>query len=202
MIIAIDLDSTIYPFMSALREVSALRNIKTPLNPNSWHFSDDLKNNENKSVSFNEFFELIKESHSEKVMAKYKPFPHSARVVNFLQEKSKVFFLSDNDSSSHDSILDWLVSHKFLSASKKKSLVITKDKRHWLKENSPEIVIDDRVRTMIFTKYELGAQAIGLQWNYNINLKGEVDGIHICKDWLHIEETCASIIEQYERLNK
>jgi hypothetical protein len=63
-----------------------------------------------------------------------------------------------------------------------------------MRERKPEVVIDDRVRTMLMAKFELGAQVVSLKHNHNRNLKSEVDDIYIVDTWKEIDEVLRQVI--------
>lgn len=70
----------------------------------------------------------------------------------------------------------------------------TKDKRDWMRVERPDIVVDDRVRTLLTARYEIGSDCFAIKHNHNLNLRGEAEGIRICKNWLEIGEGILDLI--------
>ena len=56
-----------------------------------------------------------------------------------------------------------------------------------MKNERPDIVIDDRVRTLLLAR-ELGAYGVSLIHPHNMNLHREVNGIYLVEDWKEMGE--------------
>jgi hypothetical protein len=75
-------------------------------------------------------------------------------------------------------------------------VVATMDKKSWLAEKRPSIVIDDRVQTIIYSRYEIGSTVLSLIHNHNRNLCNEIDGVYMCQDWFEIGFKLDEIMER------
>jgi hypothetical protein len=196
MIVAVDLDSTLVDFLDILMDVAKEKDIKPFNRPNNWLF--DLEYKDGTIVSFVDFTNMIRKAHSPEFLDEREPYPLAAEVLNKVRERGvQVVILSDNHAQSYPSILNWLQKNNFISFNED-DFILTQDKRHWIKTNNPEVVIDDRVRTILFSRYEVGAKVISLEHPYNVNLKNEADGIWILKDWLDIGEVLDTLIDEYK----
>jgi hypothetical protein len=97
-------------------------------------------------------------------------------------EDAQIAYVSDRNETQTDALHEWLSQEGFLSSGDE-FVAATKDKREWMRENRPDIVVDDRVRTMLMARFELDAYVASLIQPWNINLKNEVEGVWIVPDW-------------------
>ncbi len=134
---------------------------------------------------------VFKVAHSKEVVAKNKPYPNAVKVLAGIAEdfpEAEIAYVSDRNEQQTSALAAWLLHQGFLT-NDDQHVVATKDKREWMREHKPAIVIDDRVRTMLMARFELNAQVISLKHKHNVNLTGEAVGIYIVKNWKEIDRT-------------
>lgn len=198
MIIQIDIDSTLYPADPLFAKVAKECGIDYLENANYWFTYRDVTKLNGDKVSYQEMRNMYRKAHSVSHVKKQIPYDNAAKVISEIRNTYDVdiYFVSDRHGQSVGPLREWLMKHKFISFTDN-MVVATKDKRHWMRQNKPEIVIDDRVRTILAARYELNCKVIALQQNHNINLKNEAEGIYIEKDWLDIGKTLDKIVSKY-----
>jgi hypothetical protein len=191
MLIQVDVDSTLYDANSLFYEVGSKQfGIDWPSQYNFWFRPEDI------GTDLDTLLTVFRTCHSEDCVRKQKPFPYASEILNEIAKDypdAEIAYVSDRSEELRQPLHDWLEWHGFLT-NPDQHVAVTNDKRVWMRENRPDIVIDDRVRTMLMARYELGAQVLSLELPYNVNLKGEADGIYILPTWLEIGKTLREIV--------
>ena len=191
MLIQVDVDSTLYDADKLFQEVANSYGIEwIPRSPH-WFDPKDINTD---LVTLKKIFRV---AHSREYVMKQEPYEDAAAVLLYLsklRDDIEIAYVSDCNVQQTGALSEWLEHHGFLLADEVE-VQITKDKRHWMREHRPEIVIDDRVRTLLFARYELGSYAVALQQPHNVNLKGEANGIYVAKDWKEIGEIVPNLID-------
>lgn len=190
MLIQVDVDSTLYDADKLWDTLAPEFNIKWPRKDNRWRAPHEVLHLDGTPCSLDDLLKLFRRSHSREYVMQNKPYPHAAEVLKGIAEdfdEVEIAYVSDRNEQQGKVLRDWLEQEGFLT-NEDQHVAATKDKRHWMRERRPEIVIDDRVRTMLMARYELGSYVVSLQHNHNVNLKGEADHIYIVKDWKAIDE--------------
>jgi hypothetical protein len=179
MLIQIDVDSTLYPSDELFAVVAQDYGVDWPTEYYNWFSAGDI------GTDLQTLKNIFKRSHSREYVLKNKPYEDAVEVLKGIAddfEEIEIAYVSDRNEQQGAALREWLDQEGFL-VDENQHVAATKDKRHWMREMRPEIVIDDRVRTMLMARYELGAQVVSLQHNHNCNLIGEADGIHIVPTW-------------------
>lgn len=191
MLIQVDVDSTLYPFDELCHTVTKEHfNLEWPVSYDHWFNPAEL------GTDLATFKSIFRVCHSREYAMLNTPYPHAVETLKGIVEDFEgveIAYVSDRNEQQGKALRDWLEQEGFLT-NPDQHVAATLDKRHWMRERRPEIVIDDRVRTMLMARYELGSQVISLGHAHNINLTGEAPGIYIEKDWLAIEKTLREII--------
>jgi len=191
MLLQIDIDSTLYNSNTLFSIIAKEQGIKNwPENYYKWFNAEDIKLNNN-TIS-----NIFRKAHSREYVLKNKPYKNAAKVLKGIAddyEDIELAYISDRNEQQGTALREWLEQEGFL-VDENQHVAATKDKRHWMREARPEIVIDDRVRTILMARYELGAQVVSLEHNHNCNLIGEVDGIYIVPDWNEIDNVLRTIV--------
>lgn len=94
----------------------------------------------------------------------------------------EIKYFTDRKADAHDDTRDWLEKYGFPTP---ENLLCCKDKRAELKAHADELatIIDDRPRTLIFARYELGMEHVfSLKQPYNRALS-DVPGVHLADTW-------------------
>lgn len=189
MLIQVDVDSTLYDADKLFNDIAVEQGIKWPRKANAWLMPSEIYHMSGDPCTVEDMKKIFRTAHSAEVVMRNKPYPHAVKVLQDLVSdfpEVELAYVSDRNEQQTSSLHAWLHEQGFLP-SEDTHVAATKDKRHWMRERMPEIVIDDRVRTMLMARYELDSYVVSLEHNHNINLKGEVDGIFIVKDWLAID---------------
>lgn len=187
MIVQVDVDSTLYDSSALFAEVArAHYEVDLPVESNNWHGYFDY-------ASAETLVKIFRKSHSKEYVAQQEPYSGSVEVLESLADRGHdIFYVSDRHPQAVSALREWLDTHGFLQNNHER-VIVGKDKRQWMRDVRPDIVIDDRVRTMMMARFELGATVFSVAQPWNTNLYKEVDGIYICKDWAEI----GSEIERY-----
>lgn len=187
MLIQVDVDSTLYPSDLLFAEVAKEFDVKWPTKYSNWFKAEDI------GTDLKTLKTIFRRAHSAEYVMKTKPYPGSVHVIQDLIETYpdvEIAFISDRNQGQTSALKAWLEQEGF-KRDEDTYVAATKDKREWMRANNPDIVIDDRVRTLLMARFELDAYGVSLEHQYNINLKNEVEGIYLCKDW----KTIAGVLE-------
>lgn len=190
MLIQIDIDSTLYDADKLFAELAEEAGIKWPRRDNEWKTADEIFHEDGSPCTIDELKKIFRKAHSKEYVLQQKPYPHASKVIQDIVDEFdqvEIAYVSDRNEQQTGALREWLDENGFLH-NEDIHVAATKDKRHWMRERKPEIVIDDRVRTMIMARTELGSTVLSLAHNHNINLKREVEGIYILNNWKEIGE--------------
>lgn len=190
MLIQVDVDNTLYDSNVCFKKAAEFYDVDWPLEYDHW-FGPEYVGTDLKTL-----LNVFRRGHSKEFVCQNDPYPNAAAVLSALVDDFddiEVAYVSDRNEAQSKALSDWLSLHGFLHL-EDQHVVVSKDKRDWMRRMKPDIVIDDRVRTMIMARTELGSQVVSLEFPYNINLKGEIEGIHIVRDWMAIDDVLREII--------
>lgn len=196
MLIQVDVDSTLYDADKLFGDIADELGIQWPRRDNCWKSAEEIFKVDGATCSREDLVKIFRKAHSREYVAKNKPYPHAVKVLQGIAQdfpEVEIAYVSDRNEQQTGALRDWLADKGFL-ANPDTFVAATNDKRDWMRENRPEIVIDDRVRTILMARYELGSRVIALQHNHNINLKGEVENVYVVKNWLEIDELLRTLI--------
>lgn len=195
MLLQIDVDSTLYDANTLFYEVGTKEfGINWPKTYNYWFSAEDI------GTDLKSLKTVFRHCHSKDVVLKQKPYLNAAQVLKNLTETFNdidIAYVSDRNEQQNAALSEWLEVNDFLH-SEDQQVVATKDKREWMRDNRPDIVIDDRVRTILMARYELDAYVATIEHPYNVNLKGEANGIYFAKDWKELGPILEEIIQKVE----
>jgi len=191
MLIQVDVDSTLYDANALFYKVAHEEfGIDWPESYSYWFGPEDI------GTDLETLLAVFKRSHEPEYALKNTPYPGA---VDVLEEVAEVYndieiaYVSDRNELLTDALRDWLGNEGFLSSGDE-FVAATKDKREWMRENRPEIVIDDRIRTMMMARFELDSEVLSLEHPHNINLKGEVEGIYLAPDWIELGDILMNVV--------
>lgn len=190
MLIQVDVDSTLYDADKLFGDIADELGIKWPRRDNCWKSPEEIFKTDGAACSREDLVKIFRKAHSREYVSQNKPYPNSVKVLQGIAEDYpdvEIAYVSDRNEQQSGALRDWLDAQGFL-ANEDTFVVATRDKRHWMREKRPEIVIDDRVRTMLMARYELDSYIVSLQHNHNVNLRGEVEGIYIVDNWKQIDQ--------------
>lgn len=207
MLIQVDVDSTLYDADKLFADLAEEAGIKWPRRDNGWKAANEISKMDGSPCQVEDLKKVFRKAHSREYVSQQKPYPHSVRVIQGLVRDypdAEIAYVSDRNEQQTGALRDWLEAQGFLADGtdgnfsnelmRDTYVAATKDKRHWMRERKPEIVIDDRVRTMLMARYELGSYVVSLQHNHNINLRGEVEHIYIVPSWKEIDLVLRDIV--------
>jgi hypothetical protein len=179
MLIQVDVDSTLYDADVLFGEVAPDFGVEWVYGMNHWGSPADF------GTDLETLLNLFRQAHSRPYVLKNKPYDDAVSVLNQIAEDyedAQIAYVSDRNEMQTDALHEWLSQEGFLSSGDE-FVAATKDKREWMRANRPDIVVDDRVRTMLMARFELDAYVASLVQPHNINLKNEVEGVWIVPDW-------------------
>lgn len=190
MLIQVDVDSTLYDANKFFKDVAAEFDVKWPSKYYHWFGPEAI------GTDLATLKAIFKRCHSKEYVMKTKPYPDAADVLRLIAEDYddvEIAYVSDRNEQQTTALREWLDEHGFL-VNGETHVAATKDKRHWMRERRPEIVIDDRVRTILMARYELGSYVVSLEHPHNMNLINEAEHIYIVKDWNAIDRVLRDTI--------
>lgn len=195
MLIQVDVDSTLYDSDQLFNKVAAAEfGIEWPTSYASWFKAEDI------GTDLDTLLKIFERSHSEAYALDNVPYPNAAAVLRRIAEQFpdvEIAYVSDRNEQLGEVLREWLQQEDFLH-DENQHVAATNDKRVWMREVRPDIVIDDRVRTLLMSVYELGSVGITLQHDHNANLKGEVENLYVVPTWLDIEEVLKVVIPKIQ----
>jgi len=191
VLIQVDVDSTLYDANKLFYEVATEEfGIEWPKKYYWWFGPEDI------GTDLKTLKNVFKRCHSREYVLKQKPYPGAVEVLRNLvetYEDTEIAFVSDRNEAQTTALYDWLAQEGFLTSGDE-FVAATKDKREWMRENRPELVIDDRIRTILMARFELDAYVTSIEHPHNMNLKGEVNGVYIVKDWPEMGEVLDTVV--------
>ncbi len=195
MLIQVDIDSTLYDADKLFWEVGDDLGIRWPMESYSWSQPNGITKLDGTLCNRQDLIRIFRKAHSKEYIMKNVPYADSVETINNLVEEYdvEIAYVSDRNEQQNKALQEWLQQEGFLSKGNE-HVIATKDKRDWMRKFLPNIVIDDRVRTILMARYELDADVVALRMNWNMNLRGEADGIYVCDDWKEIGRTVEKII--------
>lgn len=179
MLIQVDIDNTLYDSDIAFCEAAKEFGVDWPLDYEYWFGPEYV------GTDLETLLEIFKLAHSEKYVKQNRPYIDSVETLRGIVEDYddvEIAYISDRNEKLGEVLKDWLTREGFLFNGHE-HVAATKDKREWMRENKPDVVIDDRVRTILMARYEIDAKVIALEYSYNVNLTDEAEGIYIVPDW-------------------
>jgi 5'(3')-deoxyribonucleotidase len=193
-LIMCDVDSTLYDADVLFSELANDAGIDWPDRISEWKPAHEIYHYNGKHCSVDDLKKIFRKAHSEEYVSKQIPYPHAQEVISAIakEEDVRIAYISDRNTQQTSALKDWLNKWDFLVPHS--VVMTTKDKRDWLRTERPNIVIDDRVRTLLMARYEIGAQCLTIRHNHNVNLRGEAEGIFVCRDWLEIGDKLLELI--------
>lgn len=144
------------------------------------------------NLSPEERMNVFRTAHSPYYINILSPLGGSVEALREISEDFDIVYLSDRHVAAHDDTVAWLRQHEFPQP---ENLVCSADKRDYMKTISSDIafIVDDRPRTLIFARYELGLPHVfSIKYRYNENLS-DIPGIHLSATW-------ADILTNYQKL--
>jgi hypothetical protein len=178
MLIQVDVDSTLYDADKLFAELAKEAGVNWIRNSPSWFTAEDI------GTDLKTLKGIFRKAHSREYVLKQKPYPGAAEVLREIAQnydQTEIAYVSDRNEQQTAALREWLEQEGFLFSGDE-YVAATRDKREWMKEERPAIVIDDRVRTLLLAR-ELGAYGVSLIHAHNRNLYREVTGIWLVKDW-------------------
>ena len=193
----VDVDSTLYDADALFHRVAIDQGHDWyPKKSYEWFRAEHL------DVSQEVMTNLFRKAHSsEYVNERLKPYKGAVKMMKQFHENYSdifnIFYVSSRHPQMEGTLAKWIAMKDFPLEGEER-VIATMDKKSWIKEFRPAIVIDDRVQTIIYSRFEIGATVLSLTHNHNRNLRGEVDGVFMCDDWFEIGSKLDDIMgDQY-----
>lgn len=190
MLIQVDVDSTLYASDVLFNQVAKDFGVDWPVRYYTWFKAEEI------GTDLETLLSIFKTAHDKPYALTNTPYPDAVDVLRGLAEdypEAEIAYVSDRNEQLGEVLREWLIQEGFLH-DENQYVAATKDKREWMRTAQPDVVIDDRVRTMLMARYELGAQVVSLQHDYNQSLKGEADGIYIVPTWKDIDQVLRATV--------
>lgn len=192
-IIIVDIDSTLHEYMHTVALV-ALNDfgIRVENPPDDWEgvFPDGI----DRDVQI----QIFNRCHDDDYIELTKPYPGSVEALDWMADEGyDIWYFTDRKKEAHAATVKWLMQHGFPNA---EQVICSRDKRGQMNRWKESIftVIDDRPRTMIYARYELGIpHVLSLKHEYNKNFT-DIPGIHLHYHWDDIRHTFEKLITDVE----
>lgn len=127
---------------------------------------------------------MFRKAHCRETVMQQVPFYGAvSTLLNLKAEGWTIWYVSSRHPQAQSVLRDWIQACGFPDY---ENTVAIMDKITWIDEYQPEVVVDDRVRTMIHARFSLGSEVFAIRQPHNTNLIGEIEGIHICENWTEI----------------
>lgn len=183
MKIMLDVDGILYDAKPLFyREARAL-GIDWPVAPKFWGSRKQM------GVDSKTWGKLFSRVHCEECVSALDPYPFAVSVLQTLVNDYpflEPWYVSNRNPEFHGVLQDWLEANEFPYAH---NVYVSHNKLVWIDDQRPEIVVDDRVRTMIAARFEYGARVFSIIHPWNINLvNNEIEGIVLKNDWDELGE--------------
>lgn len=191
ILIQVDVDSTLYDANELFYRVGTEEfGIEWPEIYYNWFSAEDIGTN------LQTLKNVFKRCHSREYVLKNEPYSDAVVVLSELAENHddiEIAYVSDRNEQQTAALREWLEQEGFLYSGDE-YVAATKDKREWMRENRPAIVIDDRIRTILLARYELDAYVASLICPHNMNLINEAEGIYMVNDWTEMGTVLNDVI--------
>lgn len=178
-IVVVDIDSSLYCFLSAFRREAAEKGAKVPhpVYIKEWNGIEPY------FVDFDDFAHCVQRSYSIENADRNIPYKGAVAAINRLVDLGyEVRYYTDRPKSSEEATRHWLEMYEFPCVDNLYVCVDKRDDLYRLKDRIATI-IDDRPRTLVWARYELGlSDVFSLKHSYNRNLT-DIPGVHIANDW-------------------
>lgn len=187
--IAVDIDDTVYDANTAFDVCAKTYNLNWISSPNYWMKSEEL------GISQEELRNIFRKAHSAEIIREQEPYDGCVdSLYNIMNVYTNVqyLYISDRHPQQYNTLLGWLEKYNFPFTNKDigECLYTSSDKRKYLDYWKPDIIIDDRIRTVVHCIRNIPNCYMGcmIEHNHNINLKNnEIPEIFVCKTWKDIE---------------
>lgn len=185
------MDSTVYCFLSAFnRSALDLKGITCPepLDVCEWNAIEPFFDN------FSDMLECFEHAYSLENVEKNIPYEGVIDGLNAISAAGyEIEYFTDRPQTSAAATEAWLERWDFPFRDK---LNVCADKRGVLKERNLELatIIDDRPRTLMFCRYELGMPNVfSLKHSYNRNFS-DIPGVHLADSWDELTKTVEAVM--------
>lgn len=196
----VDVDSTLYDadklFYRLAQEAGI---VDYPKKSYQWFRAHEL------NVSQQTLTNLFRRAHSREVVEEIKPYKGSVEVLNQFADTYPdviIRYVSSRNARAEGPLREWIKAQGY-PLDHDTYVTATMNKKEWIFDYVPSIVIDDRVQTMIISRFggrdddqvwhDVNAWVLSLKHPHNINLTNEVDGIFMCDDWYEIGYKLATV---------
>lgn len=187
MLAMVDVDSTLYDADALFTRLATEAGFGWVSASYTWFQPQDI------GVPRETFTKMFRKAHSRDEALSQKPYPDAQLTLGWAQTEYPldIFYVSNRSKQSLGALREWIAQEGFPQP---ENVIAHSDKREWLREMKPDIVIDDRVQTILMARYEIGAEVLSIKHNHNLNLCGEAPGIYICDDWNGIRTTLGELV--------
>lgn len=187
-LVVVDIDNTVHESDITMNRVS-MELFNSPFRwcqQNEWYTGADPK------MPMEHALQVFSRLHDRDMIFLTEPYVGSvAGLKRIMDAGYEVAYYTDRKADAHDDTHDWLVEYGFPNAD---NLFCCRDKRGAIAEVKDRLatIIDDRPRTMIFGRYELGLEKVfSLRQPYNRNLT-DIPGVFLRDTWAELTDTFLS----------
>lgn len=176
----VDVDSTLYDADPLFASLAREQGLPWVARSNYWFQPQDI------GVDRQALSNMFRKAHSREVVLDQVPYIGSVRALHDLDSDGwDIHYVSARHPQTQTALADWIASQGFPQP---ENVLCVMDKKPWIKEQSPLVVVDDRVQTILYARYEANAQVFAIRHSHNTNLTNEVAGIHIHDTWTEIRD--------------
>ena len=182
--VAVDIDNTIHESDITMNRAS----MELFNSPFRWCQQPEWYTFTHSNMPLENALQVFNRMHDRDMIFLTDPYVGSVEGLKAIVEHGyTIRYFTDRKLDAHDDTQDWLEKYDFPTP---ENLLCCKDKRAELKAHADSLatIIDDRPRTMIFGRYELGMEHVfSLKQPYNRALS-DVPGVILRDTWRELAE--------------
>jgi hypothetical protein len=184
-LVVVDIDNTVHESDITMNRVS-MELFNSPFRwcqQHEWYKGTDAK------MPMENALQVFSRLHDRDMIFLTEPYVGSVEGLKRIADAGyEIAYYTDRKAEAHNDTHDWLVEYGFPNAD---NLFCCADKRGAIAEVADKLatIIDDRPRTIIFGRYELGLENVySLKQPYNRNLT-DIPGVQLKDTWSELVDT-------------
>lgn len=193
-IVVVDIDNTVHESDITMNRVS----MELFNSPFRWCQQNEWYTGADPSMPMENALQVFNRLHDRDMIFLTQPYTGAPEGLHTIQNAGyEIHYYTDRKAEAHEATYDWLNEYGFPSTD---NLMCCSDKRGQIAKIGDRLctIIDDRVRTLLYVKYELGCEKVfSLKQPYNRNL-ADAPGIYLENTW---KELAATFVKEMGELN-
>lgn len=184
-IVVVDIDNTVHESDITMNRVS----MELFNSPFRWCQQSEWYKGGHQHMPFENALKVFDRLHDRDMIFLTQPYTGAPEGLHAIANAGyEIHYYTDRKAEAHEATLEWLDAYGFPYT---ENLKCCADKRGAIAEIGDRLltIIDDRVRTLLYVKYDLGCEKVfSLRQPYNCNL-GDAPGVYLKDTWKELAET-------------